>query len=676
MTSIGRRLSRALTALALTLLAPRVAAAAGYDVIVYRATSAGVIAAVEAARHGLKVLVVEPGQWAGGMTASGLGVTDIGYIPTISGLSRVFYQTVCHEYYTTASAALSACLKLHNEDARPPFKFEPHVAAAAFQAMLAAPPQGANITVLYRSVIVSLQKTGATIISATLGDGTVLGARVFIDGSYEGDLMPLAKVKYTVGREANARYGESENGWQPPISPTVAIDPFVVAGDPASGLLPDISPAPNPLPDIGAADTEVQAYSYRPCVTKVAANAVLFTAPPPDYSAANYVAVTRYLTALAAGRNCNINARGCLLITDVLGIGPGRALPNGKFDVNNDGPISTDLVGMSAAYPDGNAFTRAAIAEKIQNWMQGLLYFLQNAPEAPLGIRREFAGFGLCADEFTDSGHWPHQLYVREARRMVGDYVVTEQDLLRDKPTPDPIAVATYGQDGHDTLHYPVLVSGNPLPVWSIAIEGGVAAALANGVPISYKALVPKPDDATNLLETNALSASHEAYQSIRLEPVYMMLGHAAGAAAVLAVQDGVAVQAVQYAKLLRLLTAEGLVTDMPAILGLANGGRSGDGRRVELSGQFPGQAKEYEHPVSVIASDACCWPSQAAAQYLQCSASATSVAWLNASQIDLVVKYGKPSATPYCRFDIIRHDPAVKSAIVSFPVYASLPPA
>jgi hypothetical protein len=652
------------------------ATAKAYDVIVYGATPAGVTAAVEAGRHGLSVLLVEPGGWVGGMTASGLGVTDKGNGQTITGLARDFYRTVCREYDAPGSAALAQCLTLPYSAGNPPFYFEPHIAAAAFDAMLGAAPQGGHITKKYRTSILSLQKNGATLTAASLSDGSIPAATVFIDATYEGDLLKLAGVSYTVGREANAHYNETYNGWQPPYTPSFPVDPFVTPGLPGSGLLYGLAEPPAPLPAIGTADHDVMAYDYRLCVTNVAANAVPFTTRPPGYVADHYTLLGRYLAGLAATRNCNLDSDQCVTLNDVIGLGPGHALPHGKFDVGNGHiPISIDLTGLSATYPDGSGATRAFIATQHRKWMQGLLYYLATAPAAPGGLRADLATYGLCKDEFADTGNWPHQLYVREARRMIGGYVVTEGDMLRTAPpVPDGIALASFPADSHDTLRFPVQrTSATGQTAWSFAVEGGSYDLIPNPFPISYRALVPNAAEATNLLETIALSASHSAYRAIRTEPQYMMLGHAAGAAAVLAVTGGVPVQAVPAARLQSLVSAEGLLVSFPAILGVTDAGARSGGRLVELNGQFPGVGAQYGADPSALKETSCCWPDQAASLTSACAASTTALTGFSASRVDIVVRYGALSSAAYCAFRVTRQDPAVAGAITSASVYATL---
>jgi hypothetical protein len=670
-------LRKFICAVALLVTVSPARAAARYDAIVYRATSEGVIAAVEAARHGLRVLVIEPEHWIGGMTAGGIGVADHGDSATITGLARVFFQNICHQYYASSSPDLADCLALQARDRLPPFHYEPHVAAAAFRAMLGAAPQAANITLKFNVDIASLQKSGNRIVSATLADGTILGAKIFIDGSYEGDLLKRADISYSVGRESNDRYHEALNGWQKPYLGKFPVDPFVTQGDPASGLLYGLQPKPEPTPRVGTADTEVMAYNYRLCLTRVPSNAVRFTTPPPFYAEARYALLVRYLNALAAHRQCDVNAQNCIHAGDVVSLGPGHVLPNDKYDINSDGPVSTDFVDGSEAYPDADQATRKEIAERHRYWEQGLLYFLQNAAAAPAGARAEFAPFGLCADEFTDTDNWPHQLYVREARRMIGTYVVTEADLDHTVPlAPDPVAIISYPHDSHVTLRFAQPVrTADGASTYALAQEGGSYLGLANPFPVPYRALVPLAGEATNLLETNALSASHSAYTAIRMEPQLMMLAQAAAAGAVLAVRNNITVQEVGVAQLEALLQAEGQVVSIPAILAVSDEGADQGGHRVVLTGQYPGVRSQYVGTDAQLADSACCWPDQTSSASTQCTPSAANFGAFSATHITLRVKYGQPGTAPYCVFHVSRIDPAVQRAIQSAYKYATLGP-
>jgi hypothetical protein len=664
-----------MTAVLLALMSSGAAAATQYDVIIYRATPAGIAAAVEAGRHGKRVLLVEASNWIGGMTASGLSVSDAGDVQTVGGLARVFYQQICGQYYAAGSAALQTCQALDRPASNVvPFVYEPHIALAVFRAMLGGAPQAANITVKTDTSVVSLQKDGATIVSATLSNGATYGASVFIDAGYEGDLMKLAGVTYAIGREANSVYGETVNGWQPPQLAGLAIDPYVIPGDASSGLIYGLTPTPDPWPATGSGDKGVMAYSYRPCLTNVATNTVPFRAPA-GYTEKTYALLQRYLAALAAARNCNINATGCVTLFDVVALSTGDAIPNGKYDLNDYGIVSTDAVGLSVSYPDADAATRLKLAHLHKEWLQGFLYYLQNSPNSPAGLRAALAPFGLCKDEFTDTGNWPHQLYVREARRMVGSYVVTEHDIIRDRPPVDnPVALASEDTDTHMVSRFPVQqAKGSKPPFWSVAYEGRTSNIKYNNFPISYLALTPKAGEAANLLESVTISSSRSAYRSIRMEPVYMMLGHAAGAAAVLAINEGVTVQNVDTGQLESMLANEGMVVAVPAILSVQDAGATADqqSRNIRLIGQYPGTLSQYGAPA---AGSSCCWPSEAASTGSACTPSTTAISAFSTTEIDLVLSYGAVTATPYCRFSLARKDPAVNREINSSLVFTTLP--
>jgi hypothetical protein len=351
--------------------------------------------------------------------------------------------------------------------------------------------------------------------------------------------MARAAVPYTVGRESNGTYGETHNGSGGDGRDTpFNVDPYVVPGTPSSGLLPHVTPRPAVI-TIGAADDLVEAYNYRLCVTKNPANRIPFP-PARSYNPAEFEVLARWFDGMAARATA-------VSFADVVSMG---ALPNQKYDLNNKGFFSTDLVGESKAYPDADHATRDAIADRHQQYMLGLLQFLGTSPRVPSAVRATVNAYGLCKDEFTDTGGWPHQLYVREARRMIGAYVMTENDLRLTTAIADPVALGSYAMDSHYTRRMAT----------SVAVEGeGLDyTPLSSPYPIAYRSLTPRAADATNLLVPVCLSASHAAYKSLRMEPVYMELGHAAGVAAALAVEAGTAVQDVPYADLANALRAEG----------------------------------------------------------------------------------------------------------------------
>lgn len=484
------------------------------DVLIYGATSSGIAAAVAAARNGASVILLDPGTHLGGMTAGGLGATDVGNANAIGGIAEEFYRRVDAKYRRSEQ-----------------FFLEPHVADVVFREMLA----DVGVVVSENSALASVYKAGTRIKSVTTRDGRTLPAKVFIDATYEGDLLALSGAHYTVGREANAKYGETLNGVRSPVPPgPTRLDPYIVPGDPRSGLVPHVSPARAEAE--GTADARVPAYNYRLCVTRDVANRVQIL-PPAGYRPEEFELVARWVNWDRA------NDR----FADFVQLTP---LPNGKFDMNASWFLSTDLVGGSDGYPEADEEKRAEIRLAHEDYMRGLLHFLATSPRIPEPLRAEASTYGLCADEFAASDNWPPQLYVREARRMVGAYVVTEHDARGDVRASDSVGLGSYQIDSHYTQR--LAVDGGAM------VEGGLAVAVPAPYPISYRALTPVRNEVANLLVPVCMSASHVAYSSIRMEPVFMILGHAAGTAAALAAEMRLPVQDVDYATLAAHLRNEG----------------------------------------------------------------------------------------------------------------------
>ena len=486
------------------------------DICVYGGTSAGVTAAVRAARHGRSVALVVFGRHLGGLTSSGLGATDSGRIDAIGGLSREFYRRVGAVYGRPES-----------------FGFEPHVAEAVFDAWVAE--EGIQVFREHRLSTVDI--SGGRITALRTENGKVFRASVYIDATYEGDLMAAAGVSHTVGREGNAAYGETINGVQVRSGHQFqrAIDPYRTPGDPTSGLLPGVQG--EPVGTTGAADSRIQAFNFRVCLTK-AANRRPFPRPP-GYDPARYELLRRYL---AAG------------VWDAMRLN--TAMPGGKTDLNNNGAVSTDNIGRNHRWPAAGYAEREQIFQDHVTYQQGLLYYLANDPAVPTAIRAEVSAWGLPADEFAETGGWPHELYIREGRRMVADYVVTEHDCRWARTAPDPVGLASYTMDSHNCAR--VVING------VARNEGDVQVAPAGPYGISYRAIVPKRGQCANLVVPVALSASHIAFGSARMEPVFMLLGHAAATAAHLALASGRAVQDVDYPSLRRGLVADGMVLTWP----------------------------------------------------------------------------------------------------------------
>lgn len=526
-----------------TLAAP--AAEREYDLVVYGATSAGISAAVHAARMGRSVILIEPGKHLGGMTAGGLGATDIGNKQAIGGIAREFYQRVRSYYADDASWIYEKRAEFRGsgqdlkEDAA--WTFEPHVAEKIFKALI----QEHKIPLVFRQrldLAKGVQKDGARIVGITMESGQFYRGKMFIDATYEGDLMAKAGASYHIGREANQTYGESLNGVQVRYAThhqfVKKIDPYVRLGDPSSGLLPRIH-AGTPGND-GEGDRRVQAYNFRLCATDRPENRRPW--PKPDnYDARHYELLLR-----------NFEAGDERVPWHLV------LLPNRKTDSNNNFAFSTDDIGSNYAYPDGDYTTRQQIWNEHQLYHKGLLWTLANHPRVPEKIRRRFQTWGLARDEFVDNDNWPHQLYIREARRLVSDYVMTEHNCRGLRVAEDSVGLAAYTMDSHHTQRY-VSKDG------SVRNEGDVQVGGFPPYPISYRALVPRATECSNLLVPVCLSASHISYGSIRMEPVFMVLGQSAATAAVHAIAEDVPVQKVNYPKLRERLLRDKQILDWKA---------------------------------------------------------------------------------------------------------------
>ncbi|MBI5384134.1 MAG: FAD-dependent oxidoreductase [Verrucomicrobia bacterium] len=493
------------------------------DLCIYGGTSGGVIAAVQAARLGKSVVIAEPGRHLGGMTSGGLGATDRGNVASIGGLSREFYRRVGQRYGTAES-----------------FTFEPHVAEETFQAML----REVNVPVHFQQRLASVTKQGQRITEIVMENGNLFRAKMFLDTTYEGDLLAAAGVSFTVGREATNTYGEPLNGIRPSTPShqfAVAVSPYVTPGDTNSGLLPFIQPGDGGRP--GEGDERVQAYNFRLCLTQAETNK-LPIAPPPDYDAGRYELLGRYIQArVAAGHSLTL---GSFMNISVM--------PNGKTDINNNGAFSTDYIGMNYTYATNAHTARAVLWQEHEDYIRGFLTFLATDARVPALVRTNLQLWGLCRDEFSDTGGWPHQLYVREARRMVSDYVMIQSNCAGTRVALDSVGLASYNMDSHNCQR--LVKSG------AVTNEGDVQQAPAGPFPISYRSIVPRVGECENLLATFCLSGSHIAFSSCRMEPVFMITSQSAASAAVFAIDDGVAVQDVPYAKLrLQLLADQQVLT-------------------------------------------------------------------------------------------------------------------
>lgn len=515
-----------------------------YDIVVYGGNSGGVMAAVQAARMGKTVALIEPGKHLGGMTSGGLGFVDVGDPKTIGGLGREYFHKVWEHYQDDANWTWEKKRKMPGQHAPLPdddqtmWIVEPSVAERIFDRMAA----DAKVTVVRDERLdrkSGVKKAGQTIVSVAMESGRTFEARMFIDATYEGDLMAAAGVSYVVGREGNARYNETINGIRPKPAPgrfPENIDPYVVKGDPTSGLLPRI------YPDWGGklwdADRGVQAYNYRLCLTKNPKNLVPLE-KPANYDEKQYELLFRFIEAGGA--------KDKFLKPD--------AIPNLKTDTNNNGYISTDYVGMNWDYPEADYATRERMAKEHELWIRGLIWTLQNHPRIPEATRKQYAPWGLAKDEFTDNGNWPYQLYVREARRMTSDYVVTENTAMRKEKVADSVGLGSYHMDSHAIK---LFVS----PEGFVSSEGGMFVHIPGPFAISYRSIVPKRGECTNLLVPVCSSATHAAYGTIRMEPVFMVLGQSAATAACLALDRNVSVQELPYPALREKLLTDKQVLD------------------------------------------------------------------------------------------------------------------
>lgn len=522
-----------------------VAAADSADVIIYGGTSGGITAAIQTARMGKTAILIEPTRFLGGLTTGGLGATDIGNKKAIGGLSREFYAQVFRYYSDAAKWKQQTredyyAKKPHgntgSEDTM--WTFEPHAATEIYDAMLKE--AGGKVSVVFGERLdlkKGVVKDGPKITSIIMESGRTFAGPMFIDATYEGDLMAKAGVSYAVGREANAMYGEVINGVQ--VARTIHhqftknVDPYVKPGDPSSGLLPGIEKDPG---EEFTGDRKVQAYNFRMCTTDVPENRRDWE-KPANYDERWFELALR-----------NVEA-GDMRISWAP-----SWMPNRKTDTNNNFAISTDFIGQNWDYPDADYETRAKIWKAHEDWQKGLMWTYAHHPRVPEKIRAAFQKLGLAKDEFLDNGNWPRQLYVREARRMVSDYVMTEKNCRRLEIVEDSVGMGAYNMDSHNIQRF-VTKEG------FVRNEGDVQIG-SRPYPISYRSIRPKADECSNLLVPICLSASHISYGSIRMEPVFMVLGQSAATAAVHAIEQNTTVQGIAYAKLKERLIADKQMLD------------------------------------------------------------------------------------------------------------------
>lgn len=500
---------------------------AEYDVCVYGGTSAGVIAAYSAKKMGKTVLLIEPGNTLGGLTSGGLGYTDIGNKQVVTALSKDFYRRMGAHYG-----------KLEQ------WIFEPKVAESVFDNYIHS--AGVEVQFMRRIVDATIDNGRITEIELESSDDSQpnsrVRAKVFIDCSYEGDLMARSKVSYTVGRESNELYNEAYNGVQLMTKHQFpdGIDPYRIAGDSTSGLLWGISP--EALASDGTTDSKVQAYNYRICLTDDPDNMLPITRPD-NYDSTRYELLLRLIEAMPDKRSLNHYFIW-------------SAMPNRKTDINNRGGFSTDMIGMNYDYPQADYKERERIVRAHKEYTQGLLYFYGHDSRVPSELREQMLLWGYPKDEYVLHGNWSPQLYVREARRMVGEYVMTQANCENREVVSDGIAMAAYTMDSHNCQRIVVKKDGKRM----VKNEGNVEIGGGLPYPISYRSIMPRMEECANLLVPVCLSASHIAYGSIRMEPVFMVLAQSAAVAAALAVDGNIPVQSVDVAKVQSILAQNPLL--------------------------------------------------------------------------------------------------------------------
>lgn len=515
------------------------------DIIVYGGNSAAVSAAVQAARDGKSVIMVSPDTHLGGLSSSGLGFTDTGNKEVIGGIAREFYGLIYDHYQKTEAWKWQKKEEYGGKGQGNPavdgakrtqWIFEPHVAEEAFETLIA----GEDISVFRDEWLdreSGVNKKGAQIKSIRCLSGKIFKGKVFIDATYEGDLMAAAGVDYFVGREANDVYGEEHNGVQTGRHDhrhyfLYDVDPYVIPGNPDSGLLFGISdegPGMN-----GSGDNKIQAYNFRLCLTTVEENRLPFY-PPEGYDPATYELLARYYEAGWDETFSKFDP-----------------IPNAKADVNNHGAFNSDFIGMNYEYPEASYERRSELIAQHRAYQAGLYYFIATDPRVPQETRERMAGWGYAKDEFTDNGNWPYNIYVREARRMIGQKVMTENEVRGLNPVAESIGMGSYTLDSHNAQRF-VTEDGY------VQNEGDVGIGLSP-YQIEMKSILPKAEQCNNLLVPTALSCSHIAFGSIRMEPVFLILGQSAAVMAAYSIDRKIDVTEVNYSDIVPMLEQEGQV--------------------------------------------------------------------------------------------------------------------
>lgn len=540
-----------------------------YDVVIYGGTASGISAAIQCSRMNRSVLLIEPTDRIGGLTTGGLGATDIGSKIAIGGISREFYQNVKAHYdnlnhWTRQNKADYSESRNSDKNDDAMWTFEPSVALNIFHEMM----KSESIDLVYNKRLLrdgGVKKKGTAITEIKMETGEVYKGKMFIDATYEGDLMASTGVSYTIGRESNKQYGETLNGVQlDKVNKTIKnrishnalhhnfiarVDPYIVKGDPKSGLLPFISS--NPPGVDGEGDQKIQAYCFRMTLTDDPQNRNPFK-KPEGYNELNYELLFRNYEA-ADGPLEEMYYYGDPLVPWI-----NTPMPNRKTDTNNQKGFSTDFIGQNYDYPEGSYEEREKIIEAHLNFQKGLMWTLAYHPRIPQSVRDIVSQWGTCKDEFTNyKDNWTRQLYIREARRMVSDYVMTQKNCEGIEVATDPIAMAGYGMDSHHVQRY-VDVNGY------VQNEGNVEARGYPPYPVSYRSIVPSKDECTNLLVPVCISASHIAFGSLRMEPVFMVLGQSAAIAAAQAIDEEKEIQEIEYHKLVDALIQYKQIIKLP----------------------------------------------------------------------------------------------------------------
>jgi len=516
------------------------------DVIVYGGTSSAVVAAVQVSRMEKSVILVSPDKHLGGLSSSGLGFTDTGNKTVIGGIAREFYQLIYRHYQNPESWKWQKQSEYGNVgqgnpaidgENRTMWIFEPHAAEEAFENLISH-----SKVEVHRGEFLNREsgivKKNDAIVSIKTISGNIYSGKVFIDATYEGDLMASAGVKYTIGRESGDTYKEQFNGIQKGVFHhdhhfKVNVDPYKIPGDPSSGLLPRISPDSHG--ENGTGDKKIQAYCYRLCMTKVPENRIPIT-KPEGYDSTQYELLGR------------VSEKGWKEFFNKY-----DPIPNLKTDVNNHGPVGFDNIGMNWDYPEASYKRRSEILKEHELYQKGLLYFITTDRRIPTEVREIMKQWGLVKDEFKDNGNWPYNIYVRESRRMIGEYVMTENEVLGKTKVPQSIGMGSYAMDSHNVQRYVT-------PEGYVQNEGDIGVTPEKPYQIDLGSVIPKREDCTNILVPVCISSSHIAFGSIRMEPVFMILGQSSGIIASMAIDGEKSIQDLNYNDIKTKLEASGQV--------------------------------------------------------------------------------------------------------------------